>query len=138
VAFTFEFLLMFTVAEKRLQYAKDHWINIVIIVLPLVAFLRALMLIRALRLARFSKAFQTVRVRVLLSRTQRILLLLNVVERVLRNFPATYLRHLRGREQRRLRELNQIRQRIRETEQELACQTGKSELVPNNPQKDQP
>ena len=41
MAFVFEFFLMVTVVEKKLRYCKQNWIDIVVIVLPLIAFLRA-------------------------------------------------------------------------------------------------
>ena len=34
--FAFEFLVMFSLADKKLAYCKAHWINIVIIIMPLI------------------------------------------------------------------------------------------------------
>ncbi|TVP86044.1 MAG: potassium channel protein - like protein [Thioalkalivibrio sp.] len=121
-AFTTEFILMITVARKKLQYAREHWINLLIILLPLVAFLRMLFLIKALRAAKMSQAVQTVRLRVVLTRAHRIAMLLNLLERLLVLKPRLYLKILRGREERSLRELSDTRRRIREMEMRIARQ----------------
>lgn len=126
IAFTTEFILMITVAQKKLQYAREHWINLLIILLPLVAFLRMLFLIKALRAAKMSQAVQTVRLRVVLTRAHRIAMLLNLLERLLVLKPRLYLKILRGREERSLRELSDIRTRIREMEMRIARQERKT------------
>ncbi|WP_157092205.1 potassium channel protein - like protein [Thioalkalivibrio nitratireducens] len=122
LAFALEFMVMISVAPKKLQYAREHWINLLIIVLPLVAFLRSLALFRALRLAKVSKIFQTVRLRVLLTRAYRIALLLNLLERVLARYPRYYLALLKAREERKQAELDDIRARIRDLEAQIARQ----------------
>jgi len=121
-AFAVEFMVLISVAPKKLQYAREHWINLVIIVLPLIAFLRILALFRALKLAKVSKVFQTVRLRVLLTRAYRIALLLNLIERVLARRPEYYLRVLQAREERKLKELDDIRKRIEGVEAQIAEQ----------------
>ena len=126
IAFTTEFILMITVAQKKLQYAREHWINLLIILLPLVAFLRMLFLIKALRAAKMSQAVQTVRLRVVLTRAHRIAMLLNLLERLLVLKPRLYLKILRSREERSLRELSDIRTRIREMEMRIARQERKT------------
>ena len=40
-AFAFEFILMISVAEKKLAYCKKHWIDLAIILLPIFSFLRS-------------------------------------------------------------------------------------------------
>lgn len=50
-AFAAEFILMVSVAEKKLEYCKDHWIDLAIIVLPLFSFLRSLQFLRATRIS---------------------------------------------------------------------------------------
>ncbi len=54
-AFAFEFIVMCSVAPKKLQYCKVHWLDLVIILLPLLSFLRSLRILRATRLARLAK-----------------------------------------------------------------------------------
>lgn len=121
-AFALEFMVLISVARKKFEYARDHWINLLIIVLPLVAFLRTLVLFKALQLAKVSKVFQTVRLRVLLTRAYRIALLLNLLERVLERRPEFYLKVLKAREQRKRKELEDICKRIEAVEAQIAEQ----------------
>jgi voltage-gated potassium channel len=50
-AFAFEFILMVSVAKKKIAYCKNHWIDLAIIILPLFSFLRTLQMFRATRIA---------------------------------------------------------------------------------------
>lgn len=50
-AFAGEFILMVSVAEKKVAYCKKHWIDLAIILLPLFSFLRSLRLLRTTRMA---------------------------------------------------------------------------------------
>lgn len=49
-AFALEFVVMCSLAERKWDYCLKHWLDLAIILLPLVAFLRALRLGRLLRL----------------------------------------------------------------------------------------
>ncbi|MDX1607506.1 MAG: hypothetical protein R3202_15040, partial [Candidatus Competibacterales bacterium] len=120
-AFAAEFILMVSVAENKLKYCKQNWINIVIILLPLVAFLRTLRLFRLLRAARAGRLLRAYRLRGLLSRAQRIALLLNLIERILHRNPEKLLNTLREREREKQRELDQLREKIRTVEAEMAA-----------------
>ncbi len=119
-SFTVEFIVMVSVAERKLDYCKRNWINIIIIILPLVAFLRTLRLFRVLRLTKAGKLLRAYRLRGLLTRAQRIALLFNLIERVLHRDPEKYLAKLREQEQDKLRELDDIRAKIESVEALLA------------------
>ena len=119
-AFAAEFIVLFSVARKKLDYCKKNWINIVIIILPLVGFLRSLRLFRMLRLAKAGKLARAYRLRGLLMRAQRLALLFNLIERILHRNPEKYLATLREREQNKLNELAEIQTKIRELEQLIA------------------
>ncbi|MCB1807601.1 MAG: potassium channel protein - like protein, partial [Candidatus Competibacteraceae bacterium] len=106
--------------RKKLDYCKKNWINIVIIILPLVGFLRSLRLFRMLRLAKAGKLARAYRLRGLLMRAQRLALLFNLIERILHRNPEKYLATLREREQNKLNELAEIQTKIRELEQLIA------------------
>ena len=41
-AFALEFVIMISVVERKLKYCVQHWIDLLVIVLPLVGFLRTL------------------------------------------------------------------------------------------------
>lgn len=125
-AFATEFILTVSVAPNKLTYCKQHWVNIAIIILPLVAFLRTLAFFRILKLGKASQLLRTYRLRGLLVRAQRIALLLNLIERVMQRNPERYLRILRNREQDKLRELDKLRSKIRETEARLTERDSRS------------
>ncbi len=48
-AFAAEFIVMVTMADKKLRYCKQHWLDLAIILLPLISFLRSLREARAVR-----------------------------------------------------------------------------------------
>mgnify|MGYP003662912674 CR=1 FL=1 len=57
-AFAAEFILMVSVADRKLEYCKKHWLDLAIILLPLISFLRSLQTMRATRLAKLMKIQQ--------------------------------------------------------------------------------
>jgi voltage-gated potassium channel len=105
-AFTYEFLLMVSVAEHKIDFCKAHWINLVIILLPLVAFLRTLRLFRFLRAAKAGKLMRAYRLRGVTTRAIRLALVFNLMERLMQRSPEKYRLHLE--------------EQIREKEEELA------------------
>ncbi len=115
LAFAVEFIVMSTVAQKKLTYVVQHWINLAIILLPLLAFLRGVQFIRLLRLGKVLKVY---RLRGLSLRAWQGMVALEVLERLLHRDPESRLRHLRevleGKEQAVWR----LRRRIREMEVE--------------------
>jgi len=82
--FTAEFIWMVSATPQKLAYCMRNWINLVIILLPLVAFLRVL---NAFRFARLLRAY---RLRTLQSRVWRLALLFNLIERLQERNPAKY------------------------------------------------
>ena len=92
---------MFSVADKKLKYCKEHWIDIAIILLPFISFLRSLRIVRATRVARLARVEQLVRMsrlyrlRGLAMRALRAMLLLKLLNRLFRIAPDKQLRRLR-------------------------------------------
>jgi voltage-gated potassium channel len=105
-AFTFEFVVMCSVAERKFEYCKKHWLDLAIILLPLVAFLRALRLGRLLRLQQISRTARVYRMRGVTMRAWKALLVFGIVRRI-----------IHGRPEQRLKKLGEI---IAQKEQELA------------------
>lgn len=99
-AFAAEFIVMISVAERKLSYVKQHWLDLVIILLPLVSFLRTLQALRAARLAKLGKLHQLSRVvrvyrlRGVAMRGFRALLLLEVAQRIIGSDPQKRIRRL--------------------------------------------
>lgn len=103
--FTVEFILGISITDDRLRYLRLHLIDLAIILLPLLAFLRAARLGRLLRLQQVARTAQVWRMRSLLGRSWRALLLISTVKRV-----------VHGTGQRRLRALDR---QIADLEQQL-------------------
>ena len=119
LAFAVEFIIMVSVAERKLRYCKQHWLDLAIILLPLVAFLRALRLARAVRLARLTKIARVYRLRGVMTRTLRALVILEVVQRLVYRSPERRLNHLRELMTEKDAELAEMRAEIRALEQEI-------------------
>jgi voltage-gated potassium channel len=80
-AFTLEFMVMISIEEKRLEYCRKHWIDLAVICLPMIAFMRAL------RLAQLSKTARVFRLKSLVMKLYRALLVLEVINRILQRNP---------------------------------------------------
>jgi len=128
-AFTIEFLIMFSATDKRLAYIKANWIDLVIILLPLVSFLRSF---RVLRIARFAKVQKLAkmgrvfRVRGLAMKTMRALMLLGFVNRLLRITPEKRLNKLKALYEDQEEELAELKAEMDELETEIAVSHRKS------------
>ncbi|TDU70869.1 voltage-gated potassium channel [Prosthecobacter fusiformis] len=90
VGFVAEFVWMLSATPQKLAYCLRHWINLVIILLPLVAFLRMLNLFRFARFFRAGKLLRAYRLRTLQSRLWRLALLFNLLERLQQRNPEKY------------------------------------------------
>lgn len=90
IGFTVEFLWMVAAAPNKITYCLKHWINLVIILLPLVAFLRVLNAFRFARMIRAGKLLRAYRLRGLFTRLWRLALLFNILERLQQRDPAKY------------------------------------------------
>lgn len=83
-AFVVEMMTMVNVSEQPIEYMKKHWVNLVIIVLPIIAFLRIVQLVRFISLAQYSRAFS---LRGVVARAKHLILVFSLIERVLPSNP---------------------------------------------------
>ena len=90
IGFTAEFIWLIAATPHKLVYCQKHWINLVIILLPLVAFLRVLNLFRFARFLRAGKLLRAYRLRTLQSRLWRLALLFNLIDRLQQRNPQKY------------------------------------------------
>jgi len=129
-AFTVEFILMVSVTDKKIRYIKKNWIDLAIILLPLISFLRG---IRALRLAKLAKVQQLAkmgriyRMRGLGMKLFRALLLFEVVNRVLRITPEKQLVKLENLREEHLEELAEMDEEILELKTLIEAKNAKQE-----------
>lgn len=127
-AFAAEFIVMITIADKKLRYCKQHWLDLAIILLPMISFLRSLRVVQAARAARLARLQQLTkmsrvyRLRGLAMRAFRGVLLLELVNRVLRIKPERRLRALREMLEEKEREVNRLRREMTALETLIASQ----------------
>lgn len=93
-AFTLEFIVMISIEQKRLDYCRKHWIDLAVICLPMVAFLRffttsgqLMRLQRLTRLQKITRSARIFRLKSLIMKLYRALLILEVVNRILHRNP---------------------------------------------------
>ena len=109
-AFTVEFIIMISLVERKIAYCKEHWIDLAVIFLPLVAFLR---MFRLARLGQLSKSARVFRLRGAAVRVKRGVLLLEVIDRLLRGKPQKQLAKLEEALQEKQSEVKDIEYQIR-------------------------
>jgi voltage-gated potassium channel len=117
-SFAIEFILMVSIAENKLDYCKRNWLDIAIILLPAISFLRSLQTMRATRLAklmRIQKLTQIARVyrlRGTAIKAFRALITLEIAHRMVRRDPDRAIRKLQRRLAEVEREAKLLRRRI--------------------------
>ncbi|MEZ6134634.1 MAG: hypothetical protein R3C53_06970 [Pirellulaceae bacterium] len=125
-AFTVEFIVMVSLAEKKLEYCKRHWLDLAIILLPLISFLRSLRVLRAGRLLNvgrlqhFSRVVRVFRLRGVAMRAFRALLVLEIIHRLIRTKPEARIRSLEHQCAEKEHELAELREEIARLKQSLA------------------
>lgn len=117
-AFATEFIVMVSVTPRKVKYCLRHWLDLVIIVLPLVSFLRTLRILRAARLLNITKLQQLTRLirvyrlRGVALRGWRALVLLELTQRIFFQSPAKRLRKLEELYCEKELELQELKQQI--------------------------
>ena len=94
MAFVFEFVVMLAVVDKKLAYCKQNWIDLAIVLLPLVSFMGAARLGRLIKLKQLSRTAKIYRMRGLLLRSWRAVIALDVIDRLLRRTPEDKMQKL--------------------------------------------
>ncbi|EMI45627.1 hypothetical protein [Rhodopirellula sp. SWK7] len=132
-AFAAEFILMVSIAEKKLDYIRRHWVDLAIIALPFFSFLRSMQAMRGTRIAKLAKLPQLTklarayRLRGTVLKAFRALVLLDVSARLFRKTPEKQLDRLRAELAVTQREARLIRLLIARLEREVAEQNQDSE-----------
>ena len=91
-AFAAEFLLMLSIAEDKVDYCVENWLDLIIVLLPIISFLRSLRVLRVLRLQQLGKAYRMKRV---IKRSVQISVVLRGVQGMLRKNNRKELKRLR-------------------------------------------
>lgn len=128
LAFAMELVVMVSIARWKTRYLTRHWIDLLIVLLPMVQVLPALRLAAVARLGRLSKLKYLISLsriyqsRGLAMRAFRGFLLLDSVQRLLQINPEKRLAALRERLEDHYHEIEQIRCEMRELEQRIAAE----------------
>ncbi len=121
-AFSFEFIVMISATDRKLAYVKKNWIDLAIVLLPAISFLRS---IRAFQLAKFAKVQQLARVgriyrmRGLMMKAIRALMLFEFLNRLLRVTPEKKLAKLVTQRDERADELKELEQEIQAMQEKI-------------------
>jgi voltage-gated potassium channel len=126
VAFATEFIVMCAVADSKFTYCKSHWLDLAIILLPMISFARALRFARLARLGRLGRMSRLYRLRGLAIRAFRALLLLDVIARLIGRTPQKELVRLRGLLATKEAEIEDLRRDIARLEAQMASQPTKA------------
>lgn len=143
--FVIEFVVMFSIAPKRLDYLKQHWLELFIIIIPILAVARVILiakyasllkqvqllqyaeLVKALNLPRLLNIYQA---RAVLQRIIRILMIIDILRRFyLSRNPTKYLEMLKNKLAEQEKAVMELKQQINEIEKTLPDNTNKANEV---------
>ncbi len=133
LAFAVEFIVLFAVAESKLIFCRDHWLDLAIILLPVLAFLRGMRLLRLLRLARVDQLGRLYRFRAVLVRIIRALVLLELLHRLFERTPEQRLQRLERRLAGKEAEVEELRQEIAKLRAEIETRKRVAEAAIETP-----
>ncbi|MBC8113183.1 MAG: potassium channel protein, partial [Candidatus Saccharimonas sp.] len=125
-AFAGEFILRLSIAHSKWGYVKSHFIDLAIVLLPLVTFLQALRLGRLLRLQQLTRTARLYRLRGVALRAWRALLLIDAVSRLINGPAEKRLVKLRATLVQKEHELTDLRAEIAKLEAMAAATNGSS------------
>jgi hypothetical protein len=123
LAFTVELIVMVAVSDRPVRYCFLHWIDVAIVLLPVVEMLplfRLLRLGRVLRLEQLLRWARLHRLQALVARGWRALLLLQLAQRLLGRSLEGRLKQLQELRQAKEEELADLRREIAELEERIA------------------
>ena len=126
LAFAVEFLTLISIVKDRWLFVRRHWLDLVIICLPLLAFLRMLRLGRLGRLLRLnqltkvSRSARAFRMKGLALRVWRALLLLEIVDRMLNRDDQKRLAKLQSQLSDAQKEVETLQAEIERLQEKLA------------------
>jgi voltage-gated potassium channel len=126
MAFAIEFIIMVSMADKKVRYCFQNWMDLAIVLIPLLDFLpmlRLLRLSRALELQQLTRVGRVYRLRGLLMKLWRSVLVLEMIHRLFGNAKVKRLRRLRELLAAREEEIADLRREIVDLENQLAEQS---------------
>lgn len=139
LAFAVEFILLISLSADKVQFCVRHWVELLIVVLPLAEvlpalltdFIPALRLLRILRLQQLSRLGRVYRLRALVMKLWRAFLVLGLVQRLTGQTPEKRLRRLRELLAAKLDEVKELEQEIAQLEAQVQDPQGPADGTNN-------
>ena len=110
-AFTFEFLLMISISRRKLHYVKKNWIDLLIILLPFVSFLRTL---RISQIARLKYATRSFKLRGVATKARQGLIFVDFLQRIFRLRPESEVKRLYRLLQENQRDREELQEKLKD------------------------
>lgn len=132
MAFAIEFILMVSLTDKKVAYCFQNWMDMAVVLLPVVdalPILRLWQLTRVFQLNQLSRLGRVYRLRGLLMKAWRAFLLLEMISRLLGDYKERRRRKLRDLIAAREIELEELRQELAEIDRELEAEERKKQAV---------
>jgi voltage-gated potassium channel len=123
LAFAFEFIVQSSLAERKWQYVLYHWVDLLIVLLPLVDALPVLRSLRAfqiLRMQQLTRLGRAYRMKAVAMKLWRAVLVLEVIQRLTGSSKAKRLRRLKELLRAKEEELGELREEIAQLEGQLS------------------
>lgn len=92
LAFAFEFILMVSISHEKMDYTQKNWIDLLIILLPFIAFVRTIRLIKIARLSQIARGYK---LRGLLLKARQGLFFAGIFHKLLKVKPEFQLKSLK-------------------------------------------
>lgn len=92
LAFAFEFILLISISDEKFTYIKKNWIDLLIILLPFVSFVRPLRIVKVAKLSHLSRGYK---LRALLMKARQGLIFASFFYRLLAIKPDFQLKKLK-------------------------------------------
>ncbi len=128
-AFTFEFVLMIKVVRAKIAYARKHWIDLAVILLPMLAFMRMMRLGSVGRINQLSRTAKVFRLRGLAMRLWRAFVALEIIEMLLYRNPELRLEKLQQKFEMKMEEVSYLKEDIQRLRTRVAERQAEAEAA---------
>ena len=122
-SFTAEFILMAAISRSKFSYCKEHFLELLIILLPILGVLGTIQIGRELRINQITKAANLYRLRGLAVRSWQALTMFEAVNRILGGPPQKQIQTLRLLVEKKQDELHQLQAQIQRLESRVRIDT---------------
>jgi hypothetical protein len=119
-AFTVEFVVMVSIVKKRVRYCKEHWIDLAIILAPMLAFARLMRIGRLMRLQVVARTTRVYRLRGLAMRAYQAIFFIEIIQKVFQGKPEKRLVRLEEQLAEKQDEVCEIKEEIARVREEIA------------------